>query len=86
MPLISISSKGLNKLKNQFYENNFKFIINNNEEYYCPKLLSDFISPVIFKLHQTDPTLTFINLNLKNYKNNNFEKFLNLLYGEEIEF
>ena len=85
MPIISLSTKGLNKLKNSLNENNFKFIINNKFEYNCPKLLTDFISPIIFKLHQSDPTLNFINLNLKNYQNN-FNKFLNLIYGEEIEF
>ena len=86
MPLINLSSKGLNKIKNQFYENNFSFIINNKEEFLCPKLLADFVSPIIFKLHISDPTLKFINLKLENYFNNNFNKFLNLIYGEEVEF
>ena len=54
MPLISISSKGLNKLKNNFYENNFKFIINNQEENYCPKLLSDFMGKFTFNMNIKD--------------------------------
>ena len=86
MPNISLSSKGLNKLKNNFYENNFKFIINDKEEYSIPLILVDFFSPFLFKIHQSDPTLLLIKIEIKNYQIDHFKKIVELIYGEEIEF
>ena len=86
MPSLSLSTKGLNKLKNDLNDQNFKFIINNQEEYLCPKILADFLSPLIFKIHQIDPTLLFFNLKINNYEKYFFQKIIDLLYGNEIEF
>ena len=58
MPLINLSTKGLNKLKNLSFQKDFKFIIN-KKEFFLPKILVFFISPKIFQLNLIDPTLNF---------------------------
>ena len=79
-----LSSSGLRnviftKTKNVDDMEEFRFILG-NEELKTRYLFAEFISPRVSKIHQTDPTINYLNLTKyfqhQNNNNSNFEKIL----------
>jgi hypothetical protein len=76
---VSLSAKGLANLSRNVYENDFTFIVS-NDQYHCSSLITAFLSPIIAKLYTSDPILRDIVVKTSD-PNHYFELFINLSFG-----
>ena len=76
-----LSNKNMKNLNLDLYEKDFTFIIN-GKEIKTAKFIADILSPLISKMHRSDPTFDHYQINIENKKYNNsfdFNKILNLV-------
>jgi hypothetical protein len=79
---IALSSSGLQKTNADRYPKDFTFAVGSSQ-YHCPMFIAEFVSPRVSTLHDSDPTLTSITLEMDDSKEL-FASFLNLTYGSRV--
>jgi hypothetical protein len=80
---IHLSSKGLAQLRENYYENDFTFIVD-GLEYHCPCWVADFVSPRISRLRSSDATIRKFCLEVKNLSDS-FERLLFCRHGSVLK-
>jgi hypothetical protein len=79
---LSLSTKGLQRLKGTNHERDFTFIVG-DERYDCPSFVADFLSPRITSLRSHDITITEFSIETAD-PNHLFGTLLSLGFGGEI--
>jgi hypothetical protein len=77
-----LTTKGLEHLPPNYYENDFAFIVG-GLEYRCPCLLADFLSPRVARLRSNDPTIREIVLEVSD-PNGDFSLLFSVLNGSPL--
>jgi hypothetical protein len=80
----SLSSKGLQRIEKNNYENDFAFIIG-GDEYVCPAVIADSLSPRVSSLRMADGSIMEFRLE-KEDPDHLFSRILSIGYGHEVEF
>jgi hypothetical protein len=84
MESVWVTTKGLERLAPNCYENNFAFIVG-GLEYRCPCLLADFLSPRVARLRSNDPTIREFVIDICD-PNGDFSSLFSILHGSPLVF
>jgi hypothetical protein len=80
---VSLSSKGLQRLGTNFYENDFKFFVG-SDEYFCPSFITDFLSPRITEMRCSDATVSELRIEVEDPKRY-FSLVVSIGYGSSVD-
>jgi hypothetical protein len=80
---LSLSAKGLERIESSDHEKDFTFVVG-DDEYGCPSLIAEFLSPRVHFLRSQDITIHELRIETDDPKHL-FECFLVAGFGHEIE-
>lgn len=79
MQEISLPSTSISNISSNFLQDDFKFVVGGNP-HYCSKILADYISPRISRIHKTDPCFNLLEIPIEDPQND-FKLFITLMHN-----